>query len=107
LAFRPPSVIQAAPSGPTITPCGAEPEPIGIASSLPFLGSSRPRKPLRWPVYQIAPSTAGATSCGREFACTGKYDTRSSASAGVVSTAIAATTANKRSMHLSLTQSFR
>ena len=31
MAFRPPSVTQAAPSGPTITPWGAEPAPRGMA----------------------------------------------------------------------------
>ena len=31
IAFRPPSVIHGAPSGPTITPCGAEPAPRSIS----------------------------------------------------------------------------
>ncbi len=43
MAFWPLSVTQAAPSGPTITPCGDEPWPSGISSTLPVFGSSRPR----------------------------------------------------------------
>ena len=35
IAFSPPSVTQAAPSGPTMTPCGAEPSPSGISVVCP------------------------------------------------------------------------
>ena len=42
MAFRPPSVIHGAPSGPTITPCGAEPAPSGISRSRRVAGSSQP-----------------------------------------------------------------
>ena len=38
MAFCPPSVTQAAPSGPTITPCGAESFPSGIRSTVTRLG---------------------------------------------------------------------
>ena len=34
IAFRPPSVIQALPSGPVMTPCGADPAPSGIVRTL-------------------------------------------------------------------------
>ena len=46
MAFCPPSVSHAAPSGATMTPCGAEPRPSGICSCLPDLrietGRARP-----------------------------------------------------------------
>ena len=45
IAFCPPSVIQAARSGPTMTPCGAESGPSGICSSLPVFGSRMPSAP--------------------------------------------------------------
>src|SRR5437879_1080814 len=45
IAFCPPSVTQAAPSRPTITPWGAAPGPSAIRSDLPVLGSSRPSLP--------------------------------------------------------------
>jgi hypothetical protein len=64
IAFCPPSVIQGAPSGPTITPCGAERSPSLMWRVSPLAGSSRPSSPDAWAVYQIAPSGAGATSCG-------------------------------------------
>ena len=70
IAFRPPSVIQAAPSGPVMTPCGAEPAPSGISRTSPVAGSRWPRRPSCWPVYQTPPSAAGATSCGWEPAGT-------------------------------------
>src|SRR4051794_12507097 len=70
MAFSPPSVTQAAPSGPRITPCGAEPLPSGIWRTAPVAGSSLPSVPLRCPVYQTVPSGAGATSCGPEPAGT-------------------------------------
>jgi hypothetical protein len=57
-------VIQAAPSGPVITPCGADPGPSGTSRTLPLRGSRWPRVPLPWPVYQTPPSTAGETSWG-------------------------------------------
>ena len=76
IAFRPPSVIHGAPSGPTITPCGAEPAPRSISRTSPVCGSRWPSVPLCWPVYQTPPSTAGATSCGWLPAVTG-YSTSS------------------------------
>ncbi len=78
IAFRPPSVIHGAPSGPTITPCGAEPAPRSISRISPVCGSRWPSVPLCWPVYQTPPSTAGATSCGWLPAVTG-YSTSSAA----------------------------
>src|SRR5438132_13077373 len=41
IAFCPPSVIQAAPSGPTITPWGAAAGPSAIRSDFPVLGVAR------------------------------------------------------------------
>src|SRR5215204_4909086 len=76
IAFSPPSVIHGAPSGPTITPCGAEPDPRSISRTSPVAGSRWPSTPLRWPVYQTPPSAAGATSCGWLPAATG-YSTSS------------------------------
>ena len=75
IAFSPPSVTHAAPSGPTITPCGAEPSPSGISVVCPVFGSSRPSLPVCWAVYQTVPSGATATSCGcvpagTEYSCT-------------------------------------
>jgi hypothetical protein len=63
-AFSPPSVTHAAPSGPVITPCGADPAPSGISRTSPLAGSSQPRRPVACAVYQTPPSAAGATSCG-------------------------------------------
>ena len=40
--MSPPSVTHAAPSGPTMTPCGAEPSPSGISSSAPSSGRAVP-----------------------------------------------------------------
>src|SRR5688572_21582231 len=71
MAFKPPSVIQGAPSGPTMTPCGAEPSPSGISLTSPVSGSSRPNLPMCCAVYQTDPSGAGATSWGCEPAGTG------------------------------------
>ena len=62
MAFNPPSVIHTAPSGPTITPCGADASPSGISSVWPVLGSRRPSRPVACAVYQTVPSLAGATS---------------------------------------------
>src|SRR5215467_7497452 len=59
IAFWPPSVIHGAPSGPTITPCGAAPGPSGISSFLPVLGSNRPRMPFCWPLYPHRPVSGG------------------------------------------------
>src|SRR5215211_1307347 len=64
IAFRPPSVIQGAPSGPTITPWGAEPSPSSTSSTRPFSGSRCPSLPAFCAVYQTVPSDATATSCG-------------------------------------------
>lgn len=59
IAFCPPSVTQAVPSGPTITPWGAAPGPNAIRSDLPDLGSSRPSLPADCAVNQTVPSGAG------------------------------------------------
>src|SRR6266511_296975 len=64
MAFRPPSVIHGAPSGPTMTPCGAEPSPSSISSMWPLVGSRWPSLPAFCAVYQTVPSAATATSCG-------------------------------------------
>src|SRR5206468_8044421 len=64
IAFSPPSVIHGAPSGPTITPCGADPVPSFVAFVAPVFGSSQPNSPESCAVYQTPPSRAGATSCG-------------------------------------------
>ena len=56
IAFWPPSVIQGAPSGPTITPCGAEPAPSAISLTSPVFGSSQPSSPRPCAVYQTPPS---------------------------------------------------
>ena len=77
IAFRPPSVIHGAPSGPTITPCGAEPLPSAVSRERPVLGSSQPSWPVCWAVYQTPPSRAGATSCGWVPAGTENSRTRS------------------------------
>jgi hypothetical protein len=71
MAFRPPSVTHAAPSGPTITPWGAEPSPSFTREMPPWAGSRRPSSPMAWAVYQTIPLGAGATSWGREPAGTG------------------------------------
>src|SRR5690606_4607031 len=73
IAFNPPSVIHGQPSGPTITPCGAEPAPSGIVRTSPVDGSRYPSSPVRCPVYQTPPSAAGATSCGRDPAGTSNH----------------------------------
>src|SRR5918994_7282353 len=64
MALSPPSVIHGAPSGPMITPWGAEPSPSSTSSTRPLRGSSRPSLPVRCAVYQTLPSAATATSCG-------------------------------------------
>ena len=76
IALSPPSVTHAAPSGPTMTPCGAEPSPSGISVVCPVFGSSRPSLPVCWAVYQTVPSGAAATSCGCVPAGTGYSWTR-------------------------------
>ena len=81
IAFRPPSVIQGAPSGPTITPCGADPSPSGTSSVRPVSGSRRPNRPVACAVYQTVPSLAGATSWGWEPSGTGYSCSRTAASA--------------------------
>ncbi len=50
IAFSPLSVIHGAPSGPTITPCGAERAPSFTSTTRPVAGSRMPSVPLRWPV---------------------------------------------------------
>ena len=65
MAFVPPSVTHGAPSGPTITPCGAAPAPSGVRSTFPVAGSRRPSLPSRWAVYQTMPSAPTAMSCGK------------------------------------------
>src|SRR5688572_12744019 len=77
MALRPPSVTQAAPSGPTITPCGAEPAPRATRFTSLVAGLSQPSSPVRWPVYQTPPSRAGATSCGADPAGTVNTSTAS------------------------------
>src|SRR5947207_14357873 len=64
IALRPPSVTHGAPSGPTMTPCGADLAPSLTALVTPNLGSSHPSSPESCAVYQTPPSRAGATSCG-------------------------------------------
>src|ERR1700730_18817498 len=59
-AFCPPSVTHAAPSGPTITPWGAAPDPRAIISDLPVLGSSRPSLPADCAVNQTTPAAVMA-----------------------------------------------
>src|SRR5919201_911778 len=71
IALRPPSVIHGAPSGPTITPCGADPAPSGVRRIRPVAGSSHPSSPDACAVNQTPPSRAGATSCGCDPAFTG------------------------------------
>src|SRR5262249_49674656 len=87
-----PSVTQAAPSGPTITPWGAAPGPSASSSDLPVRGSSRPSLPPDCAVNQIVPSGAGKTSCGPAPARTGKVCIAILASAVLIDTAIAAAT---------------
>src|SRR5215213_1379511 len=96
MAFRPPSVIQGAPSGPTITPCGAERSPARPRATWrvsPVAGLSQPSEPLAWAVYQTPPSTAGARSCGPDPRGTGNSLTSSlaGAAAGCVGGAASAT----------------
>src|SRR4051812_41351104 len=88
MAFRPPSVTHAAPSGPTITPCGAEPLPSLIWRVSPVAGLSLPSSPLRCAVYQTVPSGAGATSCGPEPAGTA-YSCTVTLAAGIAVPALA------------------
>src|SRR3990172_5762099 len=71
MAFSPLSVTHAALSGPTMTPCGAEPDPRGMRWVSPVAGSSRPKAPAPCAVYHTEPSGAGATSCGRDPGGTG------------------------------------
>src|SRR5690554_26898 len=71
MALAPLSVIHACPSGPTITPCGAEGAGRSKRVISPVAGSSRPMSPLCWPVNHTRPSGAGATSCGPMLGATG------------------------------------
>src|SRR5215218_2951859 len=98
MAFRPPSVIHGAPSGPTITPCGAERSPARARATWrvsPVAGLSQPSEPLAWAVYQTPPSTAGATSCGPDPRGTGNslISSPAGAAAGCVGGAASATAA--------------
>src|SRR2546430_3071600 len=76
MALSPPSVIQGAPSGPTMTPWGAEPLPRATSSTRPVAGSRRPSLPVDCAVYQTLPSVATATSCGCDPAGTAYSWTR-------------------------------
>ena len=90
-------MIHGGPSGPTITPCGAEPLPSGV--SLDFAGLRvQPARALPVPcaVYQTPPSRAGATSCGWVPLRTGYSRTRSWCSAEVAPLAVAAATSATR-----------
>ena len=49
-------MIQAFPSGPVMTPWGADPAPSLIVRTAPVAGSRCPSVPSRWPVYQTPPS---------------------------------------------------
>src|SRR5215204_7223085 len=90
MAFNPVSVTHAAPSGPTMTPCGEEPSPSGIVSIAPDTGSSSPSDPACWAVYQMCqPSAAGATSCGCSPGFTGKLNAARHDSGGVSATGVA------------------
>src|SRR3569623_897238 len=80
MALRPESVTHAAPSGPTMPPCGLEPEPSALSRVLPVLGSRPPRAPARRAVYQTPPSAAGATTWGWQPAGTA-YSCSTSATA--------------------------
>src|SRR5262245_3664714 len=71
IAFVPPSVTHAPPSGPIITPWGAAPAGSCTSSTVPVAVSTRPIVALRWPVYQTRPSACTATSCGPEPGATG------------------------------------
>ena len=64
MALRPPSVIHGAPSGPTMTPCGAEPLPRRVSRDFPVSGSSQPSWPVCCAVYQT-PAVAGRSDVVR------------------------------------------
>src|SRR5438094_9185741 len=64
IAFNPPSVIQGAPSGPTMTPCGWDLSPSLTLRTLPVTGPRRHNSTHRCATYHTDPSDAGATSCG-------------------------------------------
>ena len=70
MALSPPSVTQAAPSGPTMTPCGAEPSPSGISVVFPVCGIEPAELACSLRRVPTVPSLAGATSCGWEPAGT-------------------------------------
>src|SRR6266540_7040584 len=89
MAFKPPSVIHGAPSGSTMTPCGAEPSPSSTSSMWPLVGSRWPSLPAFWAVYQTVPSAATATSCGCDplgtsYSCSAPTPDVAGASAPVV-----------------------
>src|SRR5688500_15116361 len=96
IALRPLSVIHAAPSGPTITPCGDEPEPSAISRDLPVFGFSQPSSPEACAVYQTPPSRARATSCGCVPAGTGNSFTCSGVLAGDAAPAAVTASAHTR-----------
>src|SRR5918994_2564983 len=98
IAFNPLSVTQAAPSGPTITPCGDDPAPSRTRRMLPVRGSSRPSSPVCCPVYQTEPSRAGATSCGCEPAGTGYSCSVSRSGAAATPTPLQAASATSMSV---------
>src|SRR5688572_18935971 len=58
-----------------MTPCGAAPAGRSASRTSPVVGSSQPRVPFCWPVYQMPPSEATATSCGCEPGVTGNRST--------------------------------
>src|SRR3989442_15277050 len=90
IALRPPSVIHGAPSGPTITPCGADPAPSFTMRVAPVFGSRYPSSPVRCAVYQTPPSAAGATSCGPWPRPTGNSASLTAAASGVRTAAVPA-----------------
>src|SRR5712692_5371534 len=102
MAFKPPSVIHGAPSGPTITPCGRDFSPSLMRRTCPVWGSSRPSSPERWATYQTPPSGAGATSCGCDPAGTGYSCIRGtdSSAAATVETMASANKARPRTRNL-------
>ena len=90
MALRPPSVSQAAPSGPWMTPCGAEPSPSETCRTAPVAGSMMPSAPEPCAEYQILPSGAGATSWGP--APSGNWKTLTSSALAAPAASVATTT---------------
>ena len=79
---------QAAPSGPWMTPCGAEPSPSETCRTAPVAGSTMPSAPAPCAAYQTLPSGAGATSWGP--APSGTWKTFTSAAVAVPAASVAA-----------------